>query len=365
MSVEARVEVGDVILAKNRSTGEEYYAFGEVDDDCQWSFNEEPIGSGITWTRDFVIGPTDTTPEWFWSDVIYNLFKWSDTDTPITDNEKSEYLTNAKKLVNMLIQYTDYELVSREEFLSRRKGFPTDTEKMFTRPFYIALPFYTYHKMNMERWCALSTNILDDITEEDAELIWALIYDLSVFEYEQIACHFEDFAFEKITAKFHGCMGYITTRNLEDRVGSEPDWYRSDGYFYCYKKEHPNRNSDDWKEKYHEYVKDIVYEFNCLNNYQSYWFCSASVETVKKMYFETMESMLSGCQSLVTGGSYGEELASLFTGDKLSLREYIREAGEDSCGGYYDEDYFGVMRTYLDDLDLEFVYVVDPRVKAV
>lgn len=364
MSVEARVEVGDVILAKNRSTGEEYYAFGEVDDDCPWSFNEEPIGSGITWTRDFVIGPTDTTPEDFWAGVIYKLFKWEETDTPITDNEKSEYLTNAKKLARMLLQYTDYELVAKDEFRSRRK-FPTDPESMFSYPFYIALPYYAFHKMNLESWCGLSTSIIDDITEEDAERIWVLIYNLSIFEYEQIATHFDDFAFMKITGKFHGCMSYILTDNLTGRECREPEFYRSDGYFYCYKKDSPYRNSEDWKSKYYEYVQDITYEFNCLNNYQSYWFCSASVETVKKMYFETMESMLSGCQSLVTGGSYGEELASLFTGDKLSLREYIREAGEDSCGGYYDEDYFGVMRTYLDDLDLEFVCVVDPRVKVV
>lgn len=248
MSVETSVYVGDVVLARHRRTGEEYFAYGELDDYSAWSFDEYPIGRLAIW-REFNRGP----------------------------------YVHQRHFVDEVIR------------------------------------------------CRLGISEFVDINLDDVP----------------------DFAYKPV----YVCNGITITT---DERGWR--WDRPDGYFYCFKEWYPEK-TDDWKRNYYNDIDRFVKEFNCMQLGYTYWFCSARVVDVKDAYMNMLERLVSKANVVKSTEATAMEVARLFTGDCMRLKNYISDNNNDSCGGYFDEDYSEILKHYLDEQGLDFVRVVEPNIK--
>lgn len=365
MSAETKedVRIGDVVLAKKRDAGEEFFAFGEYDnEDSLWSYNEEPIGNAVVWSSDYRFGTSEyTRPEYFWADVFLKTFGYAYQDYPTTVEEEVKYIQQAQRLARMMLKTGKFEIISHTEFFAR--GYKSGLISPDYAAYYLIIKGRRdsyMHRGVLEKFANwfyyLTTSNVDYFTKEDAEMIFYIVNDLETRDLAAIAEQFEDFAFKPI----YVCNSL--TIKIEDKGFR---WDRPDGYFYCYKEDALKYfSSDDWKKSYYDYVEGIVDEFNCLARGESYWFCSAKVEDIKNAYFDILEDLFARVRRLATNGhTYAEDLANVFTGELLSLKEYVFESKDDSCGGYYGEDYTEVLKHYLDEQGMDFICVVKRNVQ--
>lgn len=361
MSTETRltVKVGDVVLAKKRDTGEEYFAFGEQDSNCDWSFDEYPVGDAVTWSRDFQFGKGDySRPEWFWHDVMLRTFGYSeDCSIDALDEEESQvYIQQAKRILNLLLNYGDFEIIDKEEFQERGYSASSynDDKPYFLVP-KVKQAWFPCKKVCWW-WYPLRTNEVENIDLTTAEFIFWALYSLDISTYEKIAEHFEDFAFRSIWF----CNACSMKINY-----SYPLHHTPDGYFYCFRKDYDYEEKDpEWKQHYYDDIDDKVDEFNCIYAGQTYWFCSAKVKDVRNAYLDTLEDMFKRIKSFITKGhSCAEALADAFNNELLSLKEYVQANRDDSCGGYWCDDYTEILEHYLDEQGMDLISIVSPQAK--
>lgn len=355
------VKVGDVVLARDKDTGEEYFAFGELDPECTWSFLEEPVGDAATWNADYRIGSTNySCATYFWHDVFLKIFGYSEDDITeaFDDEESKEYIRQAKRILKLLLQHAGIEIITKEEFLKRGYSYPPSPYETVS-PYYLVsktkAAWYPCWKVKWW-WYPLNTDNVDKINLEDAECIFGALYTLDTELCERIAERFEDFAFRSI------CV----CNSCSIKVNYRPHVHHTlDGYFFCYRKNYDYKEEDpDWKQHYYTDIDNRVDEFNCIEAGQTYWFCSAKVEDVRNAYLDTLEDMFKRIKNLITNGhSYAEDLAKAFTGELLSLKEYIHANADDACGGYWDSDYTAILEEYLSDQHLELISIVSPQAK--
>lgn len=304
MSTEISFNYDDVLLAED-SDGKQYYLCIYPDNDYSfdWSQNEDPIGRLITWHRYYTIGQSHDfeMPCDFWEDVFQNYF-----DVYIDDSEHE--LSNLKALAKFMLEYGNVRI---SKFESKVDG----------EPYYLLCK--TYDDINWvdnHEWGYLTTDNVDEMTEEDMGAFLEALRYLRNSDYEAMAKHLPDFLFFKVYMYDHSGIALSLSK---DKYPFNDPWDAGClGVWLCTKEEAVKYgfNSDNWKKNVEDVIRGRIEEFNAVEEGNIWGFAYAPVDELQE------ESTLEDLRYDIWGGSSTSCWG--FIGDyEDRLKDYCEEEG--------------------------------------
>lgn len=318
MSRDICIDGSDIVIAKNRKTGEKYYVAGKYDEFYEWDFDCAPVGRLITWHRRYNIGTKHDydCPGDFWEDVIKGYYGYA------ADPEHSSY--NSRALASSMLSYTSVYIDRDEDdtgevyyYLRRKDGGPRWKDSRI--------------------WGYLSTDKVEEMTDDDTDSFWEALHYLNEDDYEALVhVFFADFVYYPIFLYDHGGL-VLSMGEFNDPWDS--GWI---GFFCATRKEVESElglKDCTWTQAFHDYVKARIDEYNewQLGNVWT--------------YTEAPARKLDECKEIVEEfkpGLWREKLA-----DAIAKQNFNCWSG--GIAGDYD---YG-MRAWCEENDLEIVGVLE------
>lgn len=324
MSTEVSIGIEDVVVAKDKA-GKRYYVAGQTDDTYTSLFHEDPIGRCITWHRRYSIGTKHNyaDPSDFWVDVFNEFYNRGDTEEECRENDK--------KFCSLLWSCARMDVVPREK-LKVEDVFHKDLKA----PYYLCRLDMAGDVEWEGDWYPLSTNNIDEMTQEDLDSFWHCLEQLDLYEYELLARKLDDFAFSRVYMYEHSGRVYS--------LGDFCDKWDSGclGVFCCTKEEftekYPLTAAEDWKKKFLDYAEGVLEEWNAIERGDVWGFAYSDAD------------QLDSCKDVI----YRFAGAGMWV-NKLSSAVFSNHI--DSCWGFVGE-YDDMIREFCFGCNLEIVDVV-------
>lgn len=265
MSIEIYVDEDDIVIAKDKK-GKRYYVIGQWDECFEWEFDCAPVGKCMTWTRRYSIGTEHSyeSPYSFWYDFFKDMYGYDDPQSP----KHKKFSTKA--LAKLMLDYT-------ELYVCKNKEAAEDAEYP-----YLLVRDKRKQDWQYDRSWYISTDNMDELSEDDYESIYSALDYLSLDEYESMAENIPDFKLYHIYKYEHGNISLSLSDSyypFSDRWDAGPI-----GYFYATKEEveHALGHIKElgWEEAYRRYVHRLIEEFNLWCQGQVYTFAIVPEEEV-------------------------------------------------------------------------------------
>ena len=329
MNTEISFNADDVIIAKDKDNGKEYYVIIDQDDEgCDWIQDECPVGHLITWYKDYSIGEGHSydAPEDLWKDILVKRYQTCYLDTEQGRKEAREYS-------KLLMDWSNTRIVSREQVLDRYKELQWTSEPEDSPYFVCACTedgvICTEHP--------LSTDKIENMTDDDLEEMWNVLDDISEKELRNMVESSADIALFPVYMYDHSGIA-ISVSNAEYPFNDRWDAGQI-GWWYITKEEAVKEGwtDDKWKLSFLDCIKDYIEEFNEIESGNCWGFICAEKALI--------DDRMSGVSK---NNPYRDKC----------LRSEIFSNRSDSCWGYVG-NYEELIRDYLYDQDLEITGVLE------
>ena len=329
MNTEISFNYDDVLIAKDKDNGKEYYVIIEQDESCcDWIQDECPVGHLITWHRYYTIGDKHDyeDPSEFFKSLILEVYHKDSLNS-------EEGMKQAKEYSKLLLENTMSEIKTYDEVEDHYKK---STHGVEDAPYFICSI-----DENGDWWASypLSTDKVEDMTSDDLGWMLEMVYDykLSRGEMSDMIDACDQIAIFPVYMYDHGSIA-LSVSNSQYPFNDRWDSGQL-GWWYITKEEAEKEwwKGDDWKQSFLERIKDYIEEFNEIESGNCWGFICAEKDLID------------------------ERIAGLSERNPYRvrcLRSEISSNQTDSCWGYIG-DYEKLVQDYCSDQHLEITGVLE------
>ena len=319
MSTEISFNCDDVLIAKDKDNGKEYYVIINQDEQgCAWIQDECPLGHLITWHRRYSIGEKHDYeyPQDLWKAIIMNRYGYSYNE-PIDPSKKK-----FKEYVRLLLDYSGV-IIKKE----------ADDDGTFV--------YYLYFEDEdgslSEYYYNLSTDDPDKFTREDEDILWGALDELTERELHRMVDNIPEVCCFPVFMYDHSGIA-LSISNAEYPFNDRWDSGQL-GWWYITKEEAAKEGwtDDKWKLSFLKCIKSYIKEFNEIESGNCWGFVCAEKDLV--------DERIAG---LSERNPYRDRC----------LRSEISANQTDSCWGYVG-DYEDLVKDYCSDQHLEITGVLE------